>query len=141
MNATWKLTHLSSDLCDLVLRVKAWNWIFSDTMMIDVLIPAEVSRGKEPISQRKNLSIECTQGGQPVRCPNQILVCISLQTFRLVVFWWWLVLFPWWGCHVVGFEVTNDGQCGWLRDVMLCDVMSCDVMWCHVMSVMSCRVM
>ena len=28
MNATWKLTHLSSDLCDLVLRVKVKAWNF-----------------------------------------------------------------------------------------------------------------
>ena len=139
----------------LVLGVKAWNWIFSDTMVIDVPIPVVPGRARggsfrgegtyKPISQRKNLSIECTQGDQPVRCPNRILVCTSLQTFRLVVFWWWLVLFPWWGCdvvwcHVVCFEVTNDRQCGWLRDVMLCDVMSCDVMWCHVMSCQSCHV-
>ena len=31
-------------------------------------------------------------------------------------------------CHVFGSEVTEDGQCGWLRDVMLSEILSFDVM-------------
>ena len=64
------------------------------------------------------------------------------QTFRLVVVWWWLILFHggdvW--CHVVGFEVTS-GLAMWL--VTRCHVMWCYVMWCDVVSChfASCRVM
>ena len=65
-------------------------------------------------------------------------------------------MFPWYVggvvmcCHVMWYEVVclvprsrEDGQRGWLRDVILCNVKSCDVMWCHVMSchVVSCDVM
>ena len=32
---------------------------------------AEVSGGRKPISQRKNLPIECVLGHQPVRCSNR----------------------------------------------------------------------
>ena len=70
----------------------------------------------------------------------------KLQTYHLVVvFWHWLVSFPWWWCdvvwchvvgckvrciNVIGCEVTRD-EAMWL--VARCHVMSCHVMWFHVM--------
>ena len=52
---------------------------------------------------RKNLPIQCAQGHQPV---------------RLVVVFWWLVVFPWWWCVMC--------------DVMRWAVTWCDPMWWHV---------
>ena len=37
---------------------------------------------KKPISQRQNLPIECAQGDQPLRCPNQVFERMSLQPFH-----------------------------------------------------------
>ena len=50
-------------------------------------------RGEEPISQRKTLPIECTQGDQAVRFPNRILVCSNVPSCGVVVVanfvsWW-----------------------------------------------------
>ena len=56
---------------------------------------------KKPISQRKNLPMECAQGHQPVRCPNR--VCCVHQPSAVppgvgvlvvascvsVLCWWW----------------------------------------------------
>ena len=54
------------------------------------------ARGKEPVSQGKNLHTKCAR-------------VTSLQPFRLVaVFWWWLVVFRW---------------CVGGGDVVCCDVM------------------
>ena len=101
---------------------------------------------KKPISQRKNLPMECAQGHQPVRCPNR--VCCVHQPSAVppgvgvlvvagcvsVLCWWWWCDVVW--CRVFGFEVP------WALAVWLvarchliwCCSMLCDVMWCHVMS-------
>ena len=42
---------------------------------------AEVSKGKNTISHRKNLPIECAQG-QLARCPNQIFCVLVWSYFR-----------------------------------------------------------
>ena len=60
-------------------------------------------RGEEPISQRKNLPIECTQGGQPVRFP----VCSDVPSCGVLV-------------------VANFVSGG---DLMCCGVMWYDVVW------------
>lgn len=56
---------------------------------------------------RKNLPTQCAQGHQPV---------------RLVVVFWWLVVFPWWWC-----VMWCDGLS---RDAIRCDGMWSDVKWC-----------
>ena len=60
-------------------------------------------------SWRKNLPIQYAQGHQPV---------------RLVVVFWWRVVFSWWWCDVW----CNRMWC----DVLSCDAIWCDVMWSHV---------
>ena len=101
---------------------------------------ARTSRGrkfqrKKPISQRKNLPIECAQGDRPARCPNHFFAVNEPSA----VPWWWCDLF--W-CHevacgvrwsnVLGCEVTW-GELLWL--VATWHVMSCHLMcWsCHLM--------
>ena len=125
---------------------------------------ARTSRGrkfqrKTPISQRKNLPIECAQGDRPARCPNHFFAVNEPSA----VPWWWCDLF--W-CHevacgvrwsnVLGCEVTW-GELLWLvatwhvmsrhvtwcpghviwcdviACVVSCHVMQCDVMWCALM--------
>ena len=114
------------------------------------VVPGQAGGGsfkeKKPISQRKNLPIECAQGDRPARCPNHLFAVNEPSA----VPWWWCDLF--W-CHevacgvrwsnVLGCEVTW-GELLWLVatwHVMLCHLMcwscsfgamcwSCHVTWC-----------
>ena len=93
-------------------------------------------RGEEPISQRKTLPIECTQGDQAVRFPNRILVCSNVPSCGVLVVanfvsWWWsdvLLCCVMW-CHAVSCHVLWCDAMAW--NDMVCSVMWWDVVvWC-----------
>lgn len=96
---------------------------------------AEVSGGNKNYkpNQRRNLLIECVQGDRPVRYPStaELLVCASLQPFRLLVaFLMWGAVVRYVGCEVVWSNVVGCelvwGEVMW--------VATCHVMWCMAMS-------
>ena len=101
---------------------------------------AEVWGGKEPISKRKNLPIECLQGNL-ARCPNRIFACTSLQPL-LVVHDMMSRNQP--HCltsrhlttnHITSSHLANNSMTSYhimLQHTHITHVVWCDVMWCHV---------
>ena len=110
-------------------RGMAYIYIFIDTSRAGQAGGGSFQK-KTPISQRKNLPIECAQGDQPLRCPNRVFWVNEPSA----VPWWWCGDLFWCGWlpgeirnFVVGCEMTR-GEGMWL--VARCHVMSCDVIWC-----------
>ena len=103
---------------------------------------AKVSAGKKTISQRKNLPIECAQGDQLVRCPDQDFCAHQLSAVPsrggvLVLPW------PVGGGDVMCCDVVFDvmwlaARWGEVEVVWL--VARCHVMW-RVFSCLTCHVM
>ena len=66
----------------MIYRGVCFTWFFYDIEVWHIYIFIDTSRAgqagggsfqkKTPISQRKNLPIECAQGDQPLRCPNRV---------------------------------------------------------------------
>lgn len=74
------------------------------------------------ISHRKTLRVECVQNHQPTHSPNNFIVH-TLKPFRLVVFWKWLVVFPF--CVVGVFPMVLCRTMSWSGwdEMIQCQVM------------------
>ena len=97
-------------------------------------------RGERTYKPKKEFAyriIECTQGGQPARCPIPNF-CVRRSV-------WWCFgggqfCFPWWRCDVLWCDVDWRGMmsCGWFQgDVRTGNVVGCgmscyDVLRCDV---------
>ena len=94
---------------------------------------------KRPISQRKNLPIDCAQGRQPVRWPNRGF-CVH-QALAVPFGGGWLCFC---GGDVMCCDVVCDVMglvgCEVTRGEVMSSVARCNVMWCHVY-VMQCDAM